>query len=128
MKRGRRLHQSGFSLLEVLVAFSIMAMALAALHHAVGGSIRGAGHAESQTHATVAAESLLRRFQDAPPEGLDETGRFGDFDWHARSVRYPVLDMSSDDVALQRIVVDVAWTDRGRTRQATLTSLIPERR
>ena len=51
--------QAGFSLLEILVAFSIMALALGVLLRIFGGAGRIAGTADQYVRAIAVAESLL---------------------------------------------------------------------
>ncbi len=54
-----RFNQHGFSLLEVLVAFSILSLSLGVLLRIFGGDGRLAGLAEEHSRAVVLAESLL---------------------------------------------------------------------
>ncbi|MGD9946666.1 MAG: prepilin-type N-terminal cleavage/methylation domain-containing protein [Burkholderiaceae bacterium] len=121
--------QAGFSLLEVLVAFSIMALALGALYEAAGGSIRGAAEAERVARAAVTAESLLALFETVPPEGVRDAGVSPDgFAWEIASE--PALTAADAPQAwpLYRIFVVVRWQDRGVEREFRLASLLPERR
>ena len=51
--------QQGFSLLEVLVAFSILALTLGVLLRIFGGGARQAALVEEQAQAVILAESML---------------------------------------------------------------------
>ena len=77
------MRQRGFSLLEILVAFTILALSLGILMQIFSGSLRNAEVARDQAQATALAQSLL-----AGP-GIETTlapgessGNFGDkFRW-----------------------------------------------
>jgi general secretion pathway protein I len=53
------MRQQGFSLLEILVAFSILALSLGVLMQIFSGATRNADLARDQTRATALAQSLL---------------------------------------------------------------------
>ncbi len=74
--------QQGFSLLEVLVAFVILAIVGTMLSGLYSGSLRNAGAAEDWSHATLLAESQLAAAAAVTPlresnsSGTDADDRF----------------------------------------------------
>jgi type II secretion system protein I len=57
--RNRRRQRQGFSLLEVILALSILVAAMAALGQLVRFGLQNARRAEDMTHAAIAAESIM---------------------------------------------------------------------
>lgn len=117
--------ERGFSLLEVLVAFSIMAFSLGVLYQAAGGSVRAAMEAERQTRAALLAQSLLASYPSVPEEGVREEGEHDGLTWRLLSEAWPAIGDPLPPVRLHRIVVEIAWTDRGNKRGLVLTSVVP---
>lgn len=117
----------GFSLLEVLVAFAVMALSLGALYQAVGGSVRATVHAESMSRSSLVAQSVLARYPNAPVQGIAATGVTVDgFSWSVRSAPYAVVFDLQPTRRLHRIDVVVTWREAGAERRASVSSLIPE--
>ncbi|MDR1854829.1 MAG: prepilin-type N-terminal cleavage/methylation domain-containing protein [Azoarcus sp.] len=123
MRRTTR-RDGGFSLLEVVVAMSIMALSLGALYQASGGALRGVVDTEARIRATALATSLLDGQASVPPNGLREEGVSGDMRW--RLATSPFQPKGTGEWALHRVEVEVSWDD-GR-RVLHLASLLPERR
>jgi general secretion pathway protein I len=127
-------HASGFSLLEVLVAFVILTLVAATLFKLFSGALANASAAEDYSRAVLIAESVLAETASAKPlkevtrEGTAEDGRIR---WTARVAAYappdvpPDLDQAAQTLAvrLYRVSVDVAFpAPTGGTRTLALAT------
>lgn len=120
--------QGGFSLLELLVAFAIMALALGMLYRASGSSARAVGDAERYQRAVVLAESLLALRDAVPADGWREAGESAGYVWQIRSAPYATAITGPSVPALHEIEIAIAWREAGRPRNLALTTLLPERK
>ena len=120
---------AGFSLLEVLVAFSILALALGVLFQIYAKGTRSARLGEEYAQAIVIAESKLAEFSVI--ENLDSAGDRGrendKYDWEVS-----IADHVDEDVAdftptwlLKELSVTVTWDSAGKTRSVHLQTLKP---
>lgn len=117
----------GFSLLEVLVAFSIMAMALGALYQSVGASVDATLRGERLTRAAISANALMALYLSAPPDGVSASGSTPDgFDWVASSEPLEVAFESPGLRRLHRLEIRLKWIDAGRERVFSVATLVPE--
>jgi len=126
----------GFTLIEVVVAFSLLAVGLAAAMQIAVGSMRQARSAESYTEAALYAQSLLDGLGVGSrlEEGSD-SGRFGEhYRWELEVQPYevasdPPIDPVMVPVQLYRVDLRVRW-ERGRNEYeahfSTLRALTPE--
>ena len=122
-----RSRSRGFSLLEVLVAFSIAALALGMLYQVMGTNARQAGGLGQQERALVLAESLLSAHATVPPEGVNERAKAAGFDWQVQSRPFPTPANSAPQAPrLQELLVSVQWLDGSTTRNYEVSSLRPE--
>lgn len=127
MSRGNPRRQGGMSLLEVLVAFVIMSMALGMIYTAAGSSVRDLGEVEMQQQASELGESILASKDGIEEEGWQANGRVGAFDWSARTVPFPTEFNGNPKAAkLHELAVTIAWQDRKGPRQLTLNTLRPQ--
>ena len=107
----------GFTLLEVLVATTIMAVAIAALMSALGTSVRSASRVTDSDRAALLAKRTLDALLLEPlPPGQTVQGQFNPREaglnggWRARLEpfeSYPNLPAPSGGI--DRVVVEVWW-------------------
>jgi general secretion pathway protein I len=125
----------GFSLLEILVAFSILALSLGVLMQIFGNAARNAGLAHDQARATTLAQSLLANAGVGLPlvEG-ENKGTFDDrMHWTVTIIPYEnsvgdggsVVPQGLAVLELWQITTQIAWDDGTGTlgRSVTLTTL-----
>lgn len=125
----------GFSLIEVLAAFVILALVATALFQLFGASLGNAAAAEDWSRALLVAESRLEEAAAAQPlreaaeRGTDASGLV---QWESRVAPYdaadvdPDLERASEALAtrMYRITVDVRFTGaNGRERTFSLATI-----
>lgn len=132
--RSRR-HNAGFSLIEVLAAFVILALVGTALFQLFSASLNNASASEDWSRALLVAESQLEIAASAQPlkesdvQGADEAGHVR---WQTRVELYaptdvdPELARASEALAMRlyRVSVDVRFQGaNGRERTLSLATV-----
>ena len=121
--------QSGFSLLEVLVAFSITAVTLGILFQVYAKGTNVVGLAGDYAEALSIAESRLAGVPgNALPGSVTQGTSMDKYDWEVRVGHYGHDDKDADSAsrfALAQVDVSIGWRDRGRLRQVGLQTLKP---
>lgn len=133
-----RSSSAGFTLLEVLVAFMIAALALGVMFDGVLGGMRAAATAARTQEAVALARSRLAETLVAVSSGAitgvaDQEGVDGQgYHWRVRVRLGPSVSMPQSQPApaggppggaralLFGVTVTVGWTDDGRNRQVRL--------
>jgi general secretion pathway protein I len=117
---------AGFTLLEVLIAFVILALSLGAVYQAFGIGARNARAAEAYTVAVLLAESQLAAAGIEQPLSAGHTqGNFGRFRWQqVVSLAGPSADGNTGIVRVAQlydVVVTVTWGDETGAKARTVT-------
>lgn len=128
MSTASRRAQRGFSLLELLVAFVIMAFSIGMLYQASGGTVRALGDTEEAYRATILAQSVLNSRDSVPQAGWNETGRSAGLSWRVNSEAFASGVDSPKSAPLQQVQIVVGWTDRNGPRELALSTLLPQAR
>jgi general secretion pathway protein I len=116
----------GFTLIEALVAFVILALGLQAALHVFSGNRRQAEFAQSQRTATMLAQSTLDAIGAELP--LQRATRAGDLDggFHWRVVIDEYVDPADGrpvNIAAYNVAVSVSWGKAAPNETVTLRTL-----
>jgi general secretion pathway protein I len=127
--------EAGFTILEVLAAFVVLAVTMATLMQVFSGGLRDAQLADEYARAVMVAQSRLAAYTAS--ERLEEasaSGSEGAFSWTLTAAAYderqeaPDKDKSRDfnlRVRLLRVESKVAWRAAdGRDRDVRLATLV----
>ncbi len=121
-----RAHRAGgFSLLEMVVAMAILALALGALYQAASGATRNVRADEKYAYGVELARSLLALNAQVPEEGVNASGETeGGFRWRVATRRIDLQRSALAGVSLHDIEVIVSWRDGSRNPQVVLDSVV----
>lgn len=118
--------QTGFSLLEMVVALVILSISLAMLYQAAAGATRNVRVDERYAFAVQIAESLLADNPMVPMGGLQLGGEVDDFRWRLHSVPVGEDTGEAPAIRLQQLTAEVGWQDGENWREVTLVTVVPE--
>jgi general secretion pathway protein I len=122
-RRKRGSATAGFTLIEILVAFTIAALFLGAFYEIFSTSVRGAAISETYDGAVMLAESTLDSLAQSslvPQESSDRVGRY-----ERRSSVQARADLMRPGLPIVpvEIRVRIAWREGVREREVALSTL-----
>ena len=126
---------SGFTLLEVIVAFAISALAVGILYQGAAGGLLATGVAGRTVEAVTLAKSHLAAIGHGSAIAQQDSSGVdgGGFDWHlhihqiaSREMNLSDSDRANDTKETSAILYDVtvteSWTEGLRTREVTIST------
>ena len=117
--------QSGFSLLEMLVAISILALALGSLYQAASGATRNVRTSERYAYGVELARSLLAEHAMVPAQGINRNGETDSgYQWRMQTAPVNLQRGGLGRSQLHELEVGVAWFDGSKRREIVLNSVV----
>jgi general secretion pathway protein I len=123
--------QRGFSLLEILIAFSILALSLGILLKIFSGGVNTAGVAEEYNAAVQIAESLMAKtgVETSLRPGVSNGLEMGKYRWQVVVSPFQFIaenvEVTAIEAVLFKVKVTVSWDESARAngRRVELTTL-----
>ncbi len=126
----KSINQRGFSLLEILIAFSILAVSLSILLNIFSLGVNNASVAEDYTNAVQIAESLMAKTGIESPlqVGKTEGVSYEKYHWYINVQPFEFnpegIDNTTSSTTLFKVSVIVNWgNDDFHTREVKLVTL-----
>ena len=114
----------GFTLIETLVAFAILALVFVMVIPLFGDTAHKVDHASNARHAVSLAESKLAGVGSGPIRRGEQAGTEGEFGWRVSVT--PTGELPSDNplhLDTFHVVASVAWVEAGRQQSIALETL-----
>lgn len=117
-RRGPSARGHGFSLIEILVAVTVLALVLGVIYQVLGSGLQAADRSAGYGRAVVHANSVLAALgvESPPAEGVEE-GEFEDgYRWRVEISPYVAPEdhpLGETEVRPVRVGITIAW-DEGR--------------
>lgn len=116
--------ETGFSLLEILVALVILSSGLGVLYHSAGLSTRIVQNNQHQISALTTAESLLTAAPLMMKESHLLEGQLNGYEYAMKLLPLPEHPLD-EEYPLSLLEVSVNWSNGLKRRQVQLYSVVP---
>lgn len=121
--------EKGFTLVEVLVAFAILAVVMVSLYEASGTGLRSFEAAANVERAVLVAQSKLDWIvaQRRLPPSASGTVSGTPFTWQVEQLQSPeeIASLSPQSVRLQMVRIRVTWQGTRGQRSIAIDRLVP---
>lgn len=113
-------------MIEVLVALTILSIAMTALIAVIATGLDRQRQARDETTAMSLARSLLEQAERSQTPQADDSGAFSNgFSWRRQSVPYgSATDQQAWPVTAERVTITISWANR--TRSLSTLRLLPK--
>ena len=127
-----RQHVAGFTLIEIIVAFAVLALGLTLLLGTLSGATRQVRQAGDAGRAALHAQTLLAEHATLLQAAQDVAGELDDGRYRWRLQTTPWADPAARDSALQadpgaarllHVQLDIEWADGDPQQQLQVNSL-----
>ena len=117
-------NQDGFSLIEILIAMAILALAMLAAATMQIGSIRNNASGNTVTQASMLAKAQMEVLKNTPDiEDIADGNEFNiDADGQPDGIYNRYWRVVNRGANARRITVTVEWTKRGKSRSIVISS------
>jgi general secretion pathway protein I len=125
-----RAASAGFTLLEILIAFTIATTALGLLFRIHGNSTATVVLSEEYQEATALAQALVAELSVTERTlAFIKNGSTGKYEWSVRTEEYASVPAAGADLRapyrLRSIAVEVTWAARDRDRRIAVKTIKP---
>ena len=121
LKMNKKLSKNGFSLIELMVAIAILALAIFGIFHAYSVGFMGMADARDRTVATNYAREAMEDVKNMDFEKITTTTK----SVSSSNIKYRVdVNVSSESDNLKKVLTVVSWKDRNGTDKTVKTTML----
>ena len=129
-KRRSNLNHNGFSLIELMIAVVILALAVFGIFHAYSAGFMGMADARDRTVATNIAQEKMEGIKNIPFLNIDDyrTNNNGTTEISGKvftiNIKQVVKYEEEDDDNLKKVTTEISWFDRNGNLKKVVTETL----